>query len=153
MFREYGYAFLSATDETRELVWDMMQVRALSATAKQEQIAGQWCNSTSRGSSCFTADRQQQLQQVVHSSMRCLGLDSGGRMHLVDPKLLSGASGMGEQEIHWDSATLEECEGKISILLYCSPGALSTAMPRFRLRDFPTANQEDMQRSAHYSNT
>lgn len=77
-------------------------------------------------------------EKLVRQTVSSLGL-SHTDLHLVSPKLLMAQTDQGQQTVHWDDIMgYLSPEAKLSVILYCSSGSSSTAMPRFPSNQFPS---------------
>ncbi len=135
MLKEYGYALIRKTPESESFSWDLSQVHELDTMCNPPQtlISGNVTQIDTSQISCFAKNFETRWTELIRSTLSKLLLPNIEDMRLIAPKFLSVVKGQGEQPIHWDSPKgyAERDNLKLSIVLYCSSGASSTAMPRF----------------------
>ena len=130
----YGYALVRATPATLALALAVAELEGrLPAHALATIIGGLVSQIDLARVPGFKATRK-----TWRASVRALGSSVGlpGHLRAVLPKLLTAAPGQGGQAIHWDAVQGPAAPARYSVLMYCSVGAQSTAMPRWPLSAF-----------------
>lgn len=128
-FQRLGHAILSATTASSELAWHVARLRR---GAPGVEIAGK-VRQVDLALNPDFAPLQASWHAVVRDAATRVGV-SAEQLHVVEQKLLvaaPNAHGGLDQPVHWDCARDAAAAEKFSCLLVCSPGALSTALPRF----------------------
>ena len=134
-FRLYGYALIRATPATLALA---LSVAALHDQLPEDVAATIIGGLVSQVDLALLAGFEAiapTWQTTLLSLAQTLGLSS--KLAPVLPKLLTAATGQGGQAVHWDAANGPTAPAaRYSVILYCSTGANSTAMPRWPLSAF-----------------
>lgn len=149
----YGYALVRATPETLALALLVATLQGqLPASAVATIIGGLVSQVDLAGVHGFKATRKTWKTSVCALGQR-LGLPS--QLRAVLPKLLTATTGNGGQAIHWDAIEGPAAPDRYSVILYCSAGAQSTAMPRFPLSAFTpdVTSPASMRQFAHLLDT
>jgi hypothetical protein len=129
-FSDFGYARVPPTSASCKFAWKVLQQ---SQRAEKEPIAG---HVKQLVLPALTKDGELGMEwdALVRATATVVGIDVA-ELFVVDTKLLIAPPKKGKQPVHWDTARTRDAAVKYSIILFCSNGCYSTALPTFPAND------------------
>lgn len=162
MMKAYGYAMLDPTTASTTMAKKIAELElddlmrpdhphrfsVISGNVRQVNLTS--------AAQYFTRADQNDWETIMAEAFRRCGLEQeASGLHLVATKALDAKPGDGEQPVHFDSADAWAASDRFSVILVCSTGTHTTAMPRFCApTEFPWKSaddvpQRDLQRVCH----
>jgi hypothetical protein len=151
-FSRYGWARVPSNMKLRQLSWQLIQLlsssipSSASATIAGEVKQTDLATIRKEDVQLFLRHWGQELRMVAES----LGVPTAS-LHVVEPKVLQAAPGVGKQAVHFDCERALSSKHKFSAVLICSNGHNGTALPTFEANDILSFTQTpaEMQSVAH----
>ena len=150
--KAYDYAMLDPTADSTKLAekvatLDLSDLMRLDLPHRFSVIAGdvRQVNLTSAILQFTRADLRAWEDIMTEAFRRCGLEQEASGLHLVATKALDAEPDRGEQPVHFDSADAWAASDRFSVILVCSKGTHTTAMPRFRTStQFPWKSADDV---------
>ena len=158
-FRHRHWVFLPANDKTRSLARRILQLPVDRVKRSEKDMIAGGVMQLQLDAMPEAAGVKAEWHEQIRATATRLALPS--THHIQAEKLLVASPGKGEQVLHLDRDDNPTVLRRVhSIILYATPGARSTAMPRFRTDDFalprhrppsnPNPDNEDEMRDTYH---